>query len=303
MKRKVVQKSDIKEKSTAQKIPFPNLLAGHILEELMYLIAESGFGETLWLKNGDIFGIERYRKKPQLTLEFAYITDPKVIKKGTPQAGQKLSLKMGYIMLASILKKEKIPEIKWMGKATYENGKVEMDITGELEEMVVPVHLCITEYEDEEMIPVTKKIIPFMREKHVISYVEYPVEHQLTELLFLVLNQMELITEMDVYYRIYQILGKEPIDGRHVKEILEQLCKENGMTVGQERLETILGYKEYPYMRKRFEKTMRHKKKKEPDWASVMERLEAFLPRVWNSICQDSIFFGDWMPDLGRFLD
>ena len=56
-------------------------------------------------------------------------------------------------------------------------------------------------------------------------------------------------------------------------------------------------------MRKRWEKYLRHRKRKEPAWTEVMQVLEQFLPQMWSTLCRDEIFFGDWMPDLQRFLD
>ena len=65
----------------------------------------------------------------------------------------------------------------------------------------------------------------------------------------------------------------------------------------------ILSYREYPYMKKRWEKHLRKQKKTTPQWEEIMDILEVFLTDIWNSICRDEVFFGDWMPDLGRFLD
>ena len=68
-------------------------------------------------------------------------------------------------------------------------------------------------------------------------------------------------------------------------------------------MKEILSYRDYSYMRKRWEKYLRHRKKKEPAWTEVMQVLEQFLPQMWSTLCRDEIFFGDWMPDLQRFLD
>ena len=40
-------------------------------EELMYLIEDSPFSLFLWLKNSGALGVEQYRKKNLLTLDFA----------------------------------------------------------------------------------------------------------------------------------------------------------------------------------------------------------------------------------------
>lgn len=303
MKHKIIDKTALKEKSEELGIPFSNLLAGFVLENFMYLISDSEFAPYLWLKNDNIFGVEQYCRKNLLTLEFAYVTDEVIIKRGTFLPGQKLSLKMGYIMLACILKKEKIPEVKWMGRASFTDGVMEFEVTGEFEEMTVPLHIRIREYEGEEMIPIPREIPLFMEKNQKISYLEYPVENMLAEMLFSIINQMELLPEMKYYEKVYKILSTEAVDGRHIREMLETRCRKAQIPLEKERVDTIIAYKNYTYMRKRYEKYLRRRRKKEPDWDMVMEKLRAFLPRVWKSVCQDTVFFGDWMPELGRFLE
>ena len=47
MKHTIIEKAALKAKSEELKIPFSNLLAGYVLEELMYLIEDSPFVSTL----------------------------------------------------------------------------------------------------------------------------------------------------------------------------------------------------------------------------------------------------------------
>ena len=107
MKHTIIEKAALKAKSEETGIPFSNLLAGYVLEELMYLIEDSPFSLFLWLKNSSALGVEQYRKKNLLTLDFAYVTDPRAMKREGIVPGQELSLKMGYVMLAYILKVER----------------------------------------------------------------------------------------------------------------------------------------------------------------------------------------------------
>ena len=76
MKHTIIEKAALKAKSEETGIPFSNLLAGYVLEELMYLIEDSPFSLFLWLKNSGALEVEQYRKKNLLTLDFAYVTDP-----------------------------------------------------------------------------------------------------------------------------------------------------------------------------------------------------------------------------------
>lgn len=303
MKHTIVEKAALKAKSEELGIPFSNLLAGYVLEELMYLIADSPFSLFFWLKNGNILGVEQYRKKNVLTLEFSYLTDKLAMKKEGIVPGQQLSLKMGYVMLAYILKVEKVPEIKWKGRADFHNGLLELEVSGEFEEMTVPIHIRITELSEEGMVPIRKDFPLFMQNGRRIPYLQYPSEITLAEQLFLIIKNMELLPEMKPYDMVYQILSVDAVDGRHIREMMYEYCEREQLALEEERVQTVLSYRNYTYMRKRWEKYLRHRKRKEPTWDDVMMQLEGFLPRLWGSICRDEIFFGDWMPGLGRFLD
>lgn len=303
MKHTIIDKSALKAKSEELGIPFSNLLAGYVLEELMYLIEDSPFSLFLWLKNSNVLGIEQYRRKNVLTLEFGYVTDRLAMKKEGIVPGQELSLKMGYVMLAYILKVDKVPEISWKGRAAMKGNAVELEITGELEEMVVPIHIRITRLTEEGLSPVRRDFPLFMQNNRRIPYLEYPVESVLAEQLFVIVRDMELLPEMRSYAMAYQILKSDAVSGRHIREMLCAHCMREELIPDVGRADTILSYRSYTYMRKRWEKYLRHSKKQEPTWDEVMDVLAGFLPRIWNSLCKDEVIFGDWMPDLGRFLD
>lgn len=298
-----IDKTALKQKSEELGIPFSNLLAGYVLEELMYLIEDSPFSMFLWLKNSNVFGVEQYRKENLLTLEFGYVTDKPAMLKQDLVPGQELSLKMGYVMLAHILKVEKVPEISWKGRADMKGDVLELEIMGELEEMAVPIHICIAPLSEEGLEPVTREIKLFMQENRTIRYLEYPVEGILAEQLFIILKDMELLPDMRAYDVVYELLNNNPVDARHIRMMLAARCRSASLLPQESRLEEILEYREYAYMRRRWEKYLRHHKKSYPLWEEILDVLEKFLPRIWNSICRDEIVFGDWMPDLKRYLD
>ena len=272
MKHTIVEKAALKAKSEETGIPFSNLLAGYVLEELMYLIEDSPFSLFLWLKNSSALGVEQYRKKNLLTLDFAYVTDPRAMKREGIVPGQELSLKMGYVMLAYILKVEKVPDISWKGRASAGDHRVDLEIAGEFEEMTVPIHIRVTELNEEGLVPVKRTFTPFMEGGKQIPYLEYPVESILAENLFYLIRDMELLPDMSVYDKVYGILKTEPVDGRHIQELLGEHCRKQQLLFEESRIK-------------------------------VMQVLEQFLPQMWSTLCRDEIFFGDWMPDLQRFLD
>lgn len=70
-----IDRAALEEKSEELEIPFSNLLAGYVLESLMYLITESEFWKYLWLKTGSLLGVDKYNRDSIPTLEFAYVAD------------------------------------------------------------------------------------------------------------------------------------------------------------------------------------------------------------------------------------
>jgi hypothetical protein len=89
----------------------------------------------------------------------------------------------------------------------------------------------------------------------------------------------------------------------HVAELLSNYTKKLGIAQQQERAEEIAGYVSYPYMKKRWEKYCRAAKYESCDWNKVCGTINAFLMPIWGSVCKKEVFFGDWMPDIGRFLE
>ena len=302
MLRKKIEKNTLKAKSDELEIPFSNLLAGFVLEELLYLIADSSFSQTLVLKNEAVFGIEQYRNKNLLTLEFAYLLDEDMIQNGEFGPGGEISLKLAYLMLSSFLQKEKVPEIRWRGKSSIENNRIEMRINGEFEEMTVPIRIFINPLPKTEITPEQGVLIPFMRENQKIKYLCYPSEYALSENLYLIIKDMELIPDLLPYDRVFEILRLQLVDGRHIQEHMLQYCKRDQIEPDPDRMEEILSYREYSYMRKRWNKYRKRHHQDGPNWEDVMDAIQNFLKPIWQASCRDEIFFGDWMPELSRFL-
>ena len=303
-------KAKLKARSEALQIPFSRLLTGFVLEKVLSLLAESEFGGNLWLLNGSSLGVEQYRRQNVLVLEFAYVTDEKVKKTEAVVCGQTLSPKLAFLMLACIVQKEKTPEIKWKGNLSTaqneERNDICLSIVAEFEEMKVPVRVLIREVENlsaQKMLPVKKTLTSCVEDDVEISYLQYPTEELLAQKLFAVIRDMELLSDMGTYEEIYQILSGEIIDGRGVRELLGDLCRKQNIKTSMKRVEEILSYRDYPYMKKRWQRYLRQQKKKTPSFEDVIELLAKFLPPIWEAVCHDEVFIGDWMPELLRFLD
>ena len=298
-----IDRAALEEKSEELEIPFSNLLAGYVLESLMYLITESEFWKYLWLKTGSLLGVDKYNRDSIPTLEFAYVADEDAESEKKTGPGKKLSLKTGYMILASVLKEEKVPEIQWRGRVSFGEGVAVLDVEGVFEDMAIPVHIELMEIASNTAIPLEKELPLMMEHNKTITVMEYPSNSILAEQLLEILKDVELTSLMQAYDTAYQILDRQPVHGRHIQSLLAEVCDEEGFPLDPDRVNEIVLCRDQAYIKKRWGKYLRHQKRKEPSWEMVMEKISAFLPAVWNAVCQDILFFGDWMPELGRFLD
>lgn len=303
MKQTIIDKPALKAKGEALGVPFSAVLEAYVAEAFRYLLAESEFADLLWIKNAEQLKQEQWGKRDGLTLEFAYLTDARAMKKNAPVPGQELSLKMGYVMLAYILKKEKTPEIKWRGRAAMHGERLELVVAGEFEEMTVPLVIHVTAMEDESAMPVRREYPLLLRGGGSIVCPEYPTGNILTEKLAVILRDMELLQDMEAYDTVYRLLRNESVEGRCIAEQLLAAFRQAEIVPTEERLSELLSYRDYPYMRKRWKKYLRGRKRQGPEWDEVIELLAQFLPHIWESVCRDEVFLGDWMPELCRFLD
>lgn len=303
MKQTMMDKTSLKARGERLGVSFSAALEAYIAESFRFLLAESVFADFLWLKNADRLEREQWGKKSGLTMEFAYLTDALAAKKSGVAPGQELSLKMGYAMLAYILKKEKTPEIKWRGRAAMRGEMLELVVAGEFEEMTVPLVIHITALKEANAVPLKREYPLLLRTDGVLVCPEYPTANILVEKIIAIMRDMELLCDMEAYDTAYRLLCSEAVDGRFVVERLRAAFRQAEIVPQEERLDEILAYKNYSYMRTRWRRYLRSQKKQEPAWEDVMALLAEFLPRIWHSVCRDEVFLGDWMPELGRFLD
>lgn len=309
MEHERIKKAELKKKSEDLGVPFSNILAGYIIEEMMFLISDSDFSKYLWLKNEDIFEIGGYQENFYMTLDFVYYVEEKLSKTDKLIPGQKLSDELAEMMCASIFVKEKTKGIRWKWNCQWEEEQIKLEVTAEYEEMMVPLSIMIRPLYLQGITPEKRSRKLIMHKKEEISYCHYPVETILAEQLLEMVTYLELVSSMKCYDIVYRIISKEPVDGRRIKDTLALLCKKNGVSRTEDRGSMIAGYRDYTYMAKRWEKYARPLRKEKnpeihiPTWQELVERLSRFLIPIWNCICKDEIFFGDWMPELGRYLD
>ena len=168
--------ADLQEKSEEWKIPFSNLLAGFVLEEFMLRFSASEFKNRFLLRNGTVLGLEQYRKKNILKLDFFCEPDERIPEK---------------LLQLYLQKKEQSP-VRWKGTISSQQAGTCLELQGQFEEMKVPVTVGIHFMHLGKIWGLVERQIPFLMDETVqIEWKEFPAELVLAKQIFVILRDME----------------------------------------------------------------------------------------------------------------
>lgn len=290
----------LSSKAEKEKMSFSDFLGGVVLEEVVNRIANSDAAKCMWLRNSDILGKDKYIKKLQLTLEYTFILQ-KLPKGNSNLNSRDFLMKIGE-KIKEILELDNNSGIFFEVKQKILKHCMELSIIGRIEDMQVPIRLKIYGLVDEKIAPRKECFSPMLLPEKKIEYYHYPAEKLLAERFMEIISRMELIQDMSAYYEVYYLLDHESVDGRKVKEYIDEQCTIQKLAKNKKYLDTIAEYKDYGYMKKKWKVYLRSINSVEPAWDVVMERFQRFFTPVWKAYLEDVVFFGDWMPDLNRFL-
>ena len=298
----VMNEAALKAKSASLGVTLPNVLYGCVLEELMRLVYSSEFSGNLWLANPEVLGVDVYRKGERRMLKFYYMESSDLIPENKLIPGQKLSWKMASYMIALIFRKERSVYVNWKGMAQQKDYGFVWNLIGELEGMEVPIEAVLIPFKEGTGIQEKGKLVPFMNPEQEITYTKYPSDNLLSDNLYEIIKGLELIVSMQAYAVADEILRTKSISGRRIVDELIRLTKGEPGLLKLKRMEQLQSYRDYTYMQKRWEKYVHGVEAELPEWEEVIDRLCTFLEPIWNAVCENEIFFDDWMPELGRFL-
>lgn len=283
-----------------ENMTFANLLGGAVLEEVVRRISLSDYQENLWLRNGTIIGKERYERSLVLSLEYDYVIQ-KLKKSDAGKSEQTLLTELAEYLIKEVFS-EADYGIQFVIKSKLMKKYLQLQLQAEIEGMKIPVSIKICLLFDSKKIPRKETFTSILFPKIHISYYSYPIEGFLAENFMEVITKLELIQNIKAYYDIYYLLEHKSVDGRKVKEYIEEQCEKLQITKEKSRLDMIAGYRDYGYMKKKWKMFLRSINSKEPEWEEVIGRFICFFAPIWQAVLDDRVFFGDWMPDLNRFL-
>lgn len=297
----LLNETAIKIKSETLSIPYANASLAFLIEEFLILLSKSDYAENFWIKNYTNLQIKNYRKKPIDRLEFYYKRNDSSELQKTKE--QHLCADILEEMMKALIEEESNKDIVWNYKIFQNEEDYRLEIRANFLQMQIPFRIIIKNMEDEKVEPEKIKVRSSLRNDTQIELISYPAEFSAAKYLFEILEKMELINDMDVYYRFYNILKKEVLDGRRVQQQLIAECETKKIAVEKSRVEMLTNYRSYSYMKKKWQRYLKNEKKSGPNWEEIVDKIIHFLSPIWDMMCEDFIFIGDWMPELGRFFD
>ncbi len=278
----------IREKGKKLGFSYVQSLTMYLFEEIMQWISQSELKDTMWLKPEEM--PTRGKSKKVVPNRIIYykktITYPEL-----------------YQAMDNLLIQRKKEGIELNYKLLFFDRQIEIVLTCQVEHIEVPFKLIVRPIWQEELFPEEGTYQPLFLAEEKIQYKLYPMELNLAEYFYKILDRLELVGNMKPYAGAYEILTTHPVEGRRISVDLAELLTREGMNSVEERWETIRGYSDYKYMEKRWNKYRKEINKKDVAWKDVINLLNEFFTPLWDSIQQSRVFLSDWMPHLGRYLD
>lgn len=302
MKVGVNEAQELKQLAEEKELPFANLLRTYVLEDLMTRIYGSDYRDVLLMKEDGMFGEEACRRGGEETLAFYYQQSSRPIPGNKLLPGQRLDVRLMESFVEQVFAPENAADIRWESEVGRAAAAIRIKLTAFYKEMIVPVTVQITALNEENQRP-ERKVLPRLATKgKELAYWKYSSENRLSFDLFQMMDRLELIGDMGVYFRTYQTLLTQPLSGRHIVEELAKLAEQSPQIKRERRLEQLSEYRSYAYMRKRWNQYLKRHREASVAWEEALDLILAFLTPVWESFCRDEIFFDDWMPELGRYM-
>lgn len=281
----------IKMKSEELDIPFANILSGYAIEVAVAMISASSYGDELWLCNYKDLGIDVYKKKPSLALSYKY-------------QGKKELVDFCQQLCSDLVKKyeEEGFTIKEQESGPAEKGiRISLELL--LEDMYVPLVVDVEKILTSHLFPREETLRLLMENNKAVTLKLYPIEQMAALHLAEIIKQLELINQMEHYMELYDILKKYPIEGRKVKDEMVRLCEEMKIFTDEKAYSLWVTYYDYTYMKKKWKVLLRQQKREEPTWQEAFLLIKKFFEPIWQAVCREEVFFGDWMPEIERFLE
>ena len=275
-----------------------NILKAYILEELILTIQRMGFLENLWMAGKEELASTGHVGRDEIKLFFLYKESDKVLPGDGFVPGCRFSNDFTSEFLTELVH-HSLPQITIKPVSV---GKHEISLEIYYDDMYVPSTIYISPERRESIVP-TRMNMELPVHEETVSILCYPVEQEAALHFFIILKDLELINEMEHYYYFYKIFTTYTIDGVRFQNALSTLLVDNNISIDDRRWGLFMSYGTYSHMKNKWRNWMKRQKNMSLSWEEVHNIVEIAVAPVREAILMDRLFFGDWMPDLKRYLE
>lgn len=247
------------------------VLTEQLRHEVLKRILENGYGDKLWMKK-------------RMEAEWA--------ESGLVFYPAKNNQKEMLEALRRLFSTEMM-EVKQLPIVLENKNRILLEF--EREKYHIPFFIEIEPYKEILLYPAEEEF-----EK--LKYLRFPIEEYLAQGFYEIVDKLELLNDFSWYKEVYDILLTETVDGRRVRDCFGKLLERKAIPSLEKRLDTIKGYADYEYMKKKWKKEKKRQRGELPEWEEVVSLLVTFFSPIFDAVIHDEVFFEDWMPQLGRYL-
>jgi len=198
--------------------------------------------------------------------------------------------------------------IHWEIRGTRELAQKRLRTTvyGTLEDMSIPIPVEIVSEKDNLYLERHDFVSAISGRKNFeFSYMAVAPEQKLAECLYMIVDRLELLSQMEYYEIALDIVKHHAVDGRRVSEEFRK--RWTAGTFDANRMESLRSYRDYHYMLKKwnsYKKNKAYLTGREPaeSWEETLDEIMNFVEPIYGFVARDEVFIGDWMPELGRFM-
>ena len=274
-----------------------NILKAYIVEELILTIERMGFLGHMWMMGRDELIDSGHRGRDEIRLFFLYRESEAVM----PSEGYVPGCHFDGDFTGAfyeLMVKNSIPQIHY-DREVVKTHSISLEVY--YENMYVPATIYISPERRDNLIP-EKLIMELPVHEKSVRVLCYPLEQEAAQHFFVILRDLELIGEMEHYYYFYRIFSENTIDGVRFQNALTCLMRDYKLSADDKRWKLLMSYRSYTYMKNKWRNYTKRQKELSPSWEEVFDILESAVCPVRDAIVKDDMFFGDWMPDLRRYL-
>lgn len=274
----------VREVSEKYGLSFENALAGIAREELISIVSKS---EEILISAPDNIGEEAYKKGIDNKIRLAFKkTNGENIKDFASRFVNEVS--------------GDYPDrrLEIYGEISVDGG-LRFDVF--VENMRVPIRVSLFPVDFGSYTPARREG-KLLRSEEEFTYLHFPIEAEIANDVFRMIENLELVGDMGIYDRVYSNIVSLPLEGKLVWSRLNDLLNQKDRMSYLDRMKIVISYKNNSYMTKKWDKYNKRQNNLSEPYKKIVTALEIFISPIWEALMEDRPFIGDWMPKLGRFL-